>query len=257
MALYDRIGQGYDATRRADPEIAQRLIRLLEPQPGGRYLDVACGTGNYTAALAAAGLPMVGLDQSARMIAEARGKRDDVVWLLGDVQRLPFRDGSFAGAVCTLAIHHFPSMLEAFREVFRVLARCRLVIFTFDPEQLRGYWLNEYFPQAMERSIEKGPRLDLVLAGLDTAGFRSIRTEPYDVSPDLQDLFLYSGKHRPDLYLDPRVRAGISTFAVLADPAEVNAGCQHLKRDIDSGRIAEVIASYANDGGDYLFVVAE
>jgi len=257
VALYDRIGHGYDATRRADPEIVQRLIRLLDPQPGGLYLDVACGTGNYTAALASAGLRMVGLDNSARMIAEARGKRADVAWLLGDVQQLPFGDDCFAGAVCTLATHHFPSLEGAFGELHRVLGGGRFAIFTFDPLQMRGYWLNEYFPQAMQRSIEKGPRLDLVMAAFGASGFHSLRTETYEVSPDLLDLFLYSGKYRPELYLNPHVRAGISTFAVLADPVEVDAGCQRLKRDIDSGRITEVAASYRNDGGDYLFIVAE
>jgi len=42
MALYDRIGQGYDATRRADPAIVARLIHHLQPIPEGNYLDLAC-----------------------------------------------------------------------------------------------------------------------------------------------------------------------------------------------------------------------
>ena len=51
-AKYDRIGDGYDLTRRADPRIADRLTSLLDAAPGASVLDVACGTGNYTFALA-------------------------------------------------------------------------------------------------------------------------------------------------------------------------------------------------------------
>jgi hypothetical protein len=76
------------------------------------------------------------------------------------------------------------------------------------------------------------------------------------VRHDLQDFFLYSGKHRPEIYLDPRVRTGISTFAALADAAEVEDGCQRLSQDIESGRLAEVMAGYQHAQGDYLFVIS-
>ncbi len=257
MALYDQIGGNYDATRRADPEIARRLIEYLSPEPAGLYLDVACGTGNYTAALASAGLRLCGVDQSARMIAGARPKRARVRWLVADVARLPFSDGLFSGAICTLAIHHFRELGSPFGEVSRVMGRGRFVLFTAAPEQMRGYWLNEYFPAALEKSIEQMPSPERVEEALAAAGFESVRSAPYGVANDLRDLFLYSGKQRPEMYLDPRVRAGISTFAVLADPSEVRAGCEQLARDIRSGRIADVIKAYAHDRGDYLFVIAE
>ena len=53
--LYDRIGGGYDVTRRADPIIAGRLAHHLALGSSGNYLDIACGTGNYTSTLAAVG----------------------------------------------------------------------------------------------------------------------------------------------------------------------------------------------------------
>ena len=64
------------------------------------------------------------------------------------------------------------------------------------------------------------PSLEVVVNHLHV-DFGSIHTEPYELSDALQDLFLYSGKHRPALYLDPRIRAGISTFAALAEPDKV------------------------------------
>jgi len=262
MTLYDRIGQGYDTTRRADPAIARRLADHLQLQPSlqpdRRYLDVACGTGNYTTALAATGARLYGVDRSRRMLATARTKDPTVAWLLGDVAAMPFRDNSFSGALCTLAIHHFRSLQPVFREVARVLRHeGRFVIFTTTPEQTRGYWLAEYFPDAMARSVDQLPSLESIRHDLASAGLRVAATDPYDVQPDLQDFFLYSGKHRPEIYLEPRVRAGISTFASLADPTEVHAGCTKLADDIQSGRIADVIAAHRHDHGDYLFIIAE
>ena len=258
MTLYDRIGHGYDTTRRADPSIARRLVDHLQLRPDRPYLDVACGTGNYTAALAATGARLYGVDRSRRMLAAARAKDPTVAWLLGDVAAMPFRDSSFSGAICTLAIHHFRSPRPVLREVARVLRHeGRFVIFTTTPEQTRGYWLDEYFPDAIDRSVDQLPSLEAIRHDLASPGFHTIATDPYDVQPDLQDFFLYSGKHRPEIYLDPRVRAGISTFASLADPAEVQAGCAKLADDIQSGRIADVIAAHRHDRGDYLFIIAE
>jgi ubiquinone/menaquinone biosynthesis C-methylase UbiE len=74
ITLYDRIGVGYDGTRRADPGIAARLAALLDLRGGPACLDAACGTGNYTQALALLGGRWTGVDVAPRMIAEARSK---------------------------------------------------------------------------------------------------------------------------------------------------------------------------------------
>ena len=256
-ALYDRLGVNYDATRRADPYIVNRLAHYLIKQRPGYYLDIACGTGNYTAALARTGINLHGIDQSPLMIEVARAKEKSVEWFVGDAQFLPFKQRSLTGALCTLAIHHFRDIAATFREVFRVLAGGRFVIFTSTPEQMSGYWLNEYFPKALERSAEQMPTHEYLAESLFAAGFTSIQTEIYEVDEHLQDLFLYSGKHRPELYLSPSVRAGISTFANLIDRNELESGCRKLALDLQHGRVEEVINSYRHDRGDYMFVAAE
>lgn len=255
--IYDRIGEGYDTTRRADRFIVGRLASLLEIMPQGRYVDIACGTGNYTTALAARGGRWSGVDQSRTMIEGGALKSKDITWTHASVEALPFPDNTFDGAVCTLAIHHFASLEPAFGEVRRVLdARGRFVLFTATAEQMRGYWLNEYFPEAMRRSIEQMPPLAAITGALSSAGLVGTEMDPYAVRADLEDWFLYSGKDRPELYLDPRVRHGASTFAALADAKEVDEGCARLSADIASGRVRNVMARYRNDGGDYLFIAA-
>ena len=109
----------------------------------------------------------------------------------------------------------------------------------------------------MARSIVQMPGLQAIVQALRQSGFASVHSEPYEVQAGLQDLFLYGGKHRPESYLDHRVRAGISTFAALADPCEVGVGCRELSQDIESGRTAEVVARYRHALGDYLFVMGE
>ncbi len=256
-AKYDEIGVHYDRTRRADPRIATRLDALLQPEPGGRYLDVGCGTGNYTVSLAARGLTIVGVDQSTTMLRAALTKDPRVAWRRGDAASLPFRNGAFQGAICTLAIHHFPDLGAAFAEVSRVLAQGRFVIFTATPEQMGRYWLKAYFPRMLERSIDQMPSLSAIEAALAKAGFRLVGVEPWDVPPDLADHFFYAGKHRPELYLDADVRRGISSFAKLTNAEEVEGGLARLRYDIRTGRIAAVMHAHAHPGGDYSFVVAE
>jgi ubiquinone/menaquinone biosynthesis C-methylase UbiE len=156
MVLYDRIGIGYDTTRRADPGIVRQLVALLDVPPDGVCLDVACGTGNYTTALAATGLQMHGVEISRTMLDSARAKSNTVRWVNADATAIPFPDGAFQGALVTLALHHFRQPDAVFREIARVLdERAHFVLFTGAPEQMRGYWLNRYFPDAMDKSIRQ------------------------------------------------------------------------------------------------------
>jgi ubiquinone/menaquinone biosynthesis C-methylase UbiE len=257
MTLYDKIGTGYDTRRKADRYITGRLLHHLQPIPDEIHLDLACGTGNYTVALNEVGVRMAGVDQSEVMIAAARRKTDRIAWCVGKAESLPYDNDTFSGVVCVLAVHHFFDIDQAFHEVGRVIGKGRFVIFTATHRQMQQYWLSAYFPIALQKSIDQMPDYGRLERALSGAGFIVTVTEPYEVQPDLQDFFLYSGKHRPSLYLDPQVRASISTFSLLADFAEVEAGCERLARDLASGRINDVIDSHRRSDGDYLFITAE
>lgn len=256
VALYDNIGIGYDTTRRADPFILSRLLHHLAPVKGRLYLDVGCGTGNYTAAIGAAGVRIAGVDLSRTMLARAREKSPALALHNARAEALPFKTESFAGATCTFVHHHMDDPVAAFREVHRVLRpRSRLVLFNSTVEQMRHYWLREYFPNSLAQAaapIERYEARDALAA----ADFVIRTVEPYVVSEDLRDWFLLCGKNRPELYLDPNVRAGISMFAAARDQSEIEGGVEKLRKDIVSGRIAEVQRKYAWDGGDYTFTVA-
>ncbi len=53
-------------------EYGSSLLDLLDPQPGERILDLGCGTGHLTQAIAERGVEVVGIDHSASMIEQAR-----------------------------------------------------------------------------------------------------------------------------------------------------------------------------------------
>mgnify|MGYP001443612879 CR=1 FL=1 len=256
--LYDRIGAGYDTTRKADPEICRRLYNLLQVPDNRKVVDLACGSGNYTIALARMGLNISGVDISETMLKAAKKKSRDIKWHRADIESLPFPSHEYGGALCTLAIHHFRSLHLSFREIYRVLAcGSRFVIFTAAPEQMKGYWLNEYFPEMMAKSIERMPDRKAVTEALTDNGFTILGYETFVIQRDLQDFFLYSGKYRPEIYLLPEVRAGISSFASMASPEEVEHGIKRLESDIRDGTFRTKALKYGSDLGDYMFVIAE
>jgi ubiquinone/menaquinone biosynthesis C-methylase UbiE len=240
--IYNKIGQGYDTTRRADPEILQNLFELLNIKDDGSYLDVACGTGNYTLELAKRGGSWFAFDQSELMIAEARSKNSAINWSIMDVEKTSYEANKFDSAVCSLAIHHFNDLNLAFKEISRLLiCSGRLVIFTSTSEQMQGYWLNYYFPIMMQASIKKMPPLEKIKSALNSADFRISEIRSFNVTNSLTDLFLYSGKNRPEIYLSESIRAGISSFHNLCTIDELKSGLSKLERDLKTGKIHQVI----------------
>lgn len=254
---YDHIGIEYDVTRKADLEIVRRIHNHLQLIEGSSVVDIGCGSGNYTIALQQMGLEMTGADISSTMLDRARLKNHNNSWFKADANELPFEDSAFKGAISTLVIHHYEELERPFREAYRVISEGRFVIFTSSPEQMRNYWLVEYFPKAMEASLKQMPPMEKVVETLRKVGFSIVGSETFMVQPDLEDFFLYSGKYDPSMYLDAKVRKGISTFAALEFEDEVVEGCQRLKLDIESGKVTDLISKYNSVQGDYLFIVAE
>ena len=254
-AIYDEIGIDYDTSRKADPTILSTLIRLLGIENRKRYLDIACGTGNYTTEFANYGGEWFAFDQSEKMLSEAHGKTSLVNWQQYDVNTLGYENGFFDGAICSLAIHHFPNLQKAFMEIARVLKpKSKLVIFTATPDQMNSYWLNHYFPVMMSNSCEEMPNLETICSALNRAKIPIESTEAFFITPELQDFFLYSGKQRPEMYLSESVRNGISSFHKYCSQPELSNGLDNLRNDIETGAIKKIMEKHENMKGDYLFI---
>ena len=161
------------------------MAQKLGLTSSGAYLDLACGTGNYTVALSALGGAWSAVDESEVMLDQARSKSTAIAWAHASAESLPFRSGTFDGAICTLAIHHFLDLDSPFREVRRSLRSGSFVIFTGLAEQMRQYWLCHYFPEMMARSIQAMPSESMIRTALLQAGFKSVTVAPFFVINDL------------------------------------------------------------------------
>jgi len=255
---YDTIGKSYNSTRKADPYLLNRMYAHLYDAAYKQYLDIGCGTGNYTIALSNMGLPLIGVDPSSQMLNKAKQRNNDIDWRKGHAENIPMEVDSVDAGLATLTLHHWSDLELGFSELNRVLRKHgKLVIFTSTPEQMKSYWLNHYFPEMMADSINQMPSYTAISSALSTNDFDIINEEKYFIRHDLQDKFLNVGKENPAIYLDAKVRQGISSFSSLANKTEIEKGLIHLKSDINSGKIAQVVSSYQNEKGDYLFIIAK
>jgi SAM-dependent methyltransferase len=254
--IYNTIGVGYNTTRRADPYIVSRMLANLNPFKEGNYLDIGCGTANYTKVYIQQGFHFIGAEPSDRMISEARNKYPDIEFIQTKAEQLPFEDARFDGATGTFTLHHWDSMELGLTQLCRVLKPGASAVFlSFTPEQIFGYWLCHYFPETMKNSAAVVPTIEDMTCIFHNAGFTTVTTEKYFVHEELQDHFLYSNKNRPEQYLRPEIRNGASSFTVYANQEEVAVGLVQLEQDIASGEVWKIIKQYENELGDYLFYV--
>jgi ubiquinone/menaquinone biosynthesis C-methylase UbiE len=121
-----------------------------------------------------------GVDRSEEMLAHARERVGRTVGLKrGTAEDLPFTDGWFERAVMRLVVHHV-DRARAFPELARVLAPGgRLVIATFGPEHMEGFWLNPFFPTVERIDRERFADPAVIERELVAASFASARTQPF------------------------------------------------------------------------------
>jgi SAM-dependent methyltransferase len=237
---YDRIGLNYAALRKPDPRIAAPIESALGDSR--TVLNVGAGAGSYEPA----GREVTALEPSVEMIRQRSAEAAAVV--RGRAEELPFADRSFDGAMAVLTVHHWSDQAKGLGEMRRV-ARGPVAILTYDPG-FRGFWLADYFPglvalddAQMPAMAEYGRRLG------------PVAVVPVPIPNDCSDGFLSAYWRRPAAYLDPRVRAAMSSFWALGDVSEELG---RLRDDLDSGaweeRYGDLLALDALDCGYRLVV---
>jgi SAM-dependent methyltransferase len=102
----------------------------------GPILDIGCGVGKLGKALKMLGRPtdnLLGFDFQSKLLEEIH---EGYAGLLeADVHKLPFKDGYFAAAITTNALHHFPDAIVAMREIARILKPGAALV-TYDPRYI-------------------------------------------------------------------------------------------------------------------------
>src|SRR5437667_8425741 len=84
MSTKDWNASLYDQKHAFVFEYGKSLLSLLDPQPGESILDLGCGTGHLTKAIAESGAHVVGLDSSPSMIEVARAAYPELEFILAD-----------------------------------------------------------------------------------------------------------------------------------------------------------------------------
>lgn len=111
----------------------KRVIRLSRIQAGERALDLCCGTGDLTLALAKNGADVTGLDFSEPMLEVAREKSNrfnrkdgagshpcEIQFIHGDAQRIPFPDNSFDVLTIGYGLRNLADLNTGLRDMLRV-----------------------------------------------------------------------------------------------------------------------------------------
>ena len=201
--LYGRIARRYDVVNWVQSLGMVGFVRRATARrvAHGVVLDAGAGSGDLAAACLAAGASaVVCLDRSPEMYAVAREKlaaheeAGRVRFVLGDVKRLPFRDGAFDNAGSAFLFRNIPGAAEAFAEVRRVMktgGRFAIVDVMAPPRGLYGalykLYLNVMVPlwgwlfardraayRYLAASIQKCFSADELAARLADAGFAGV-----------------------------------------------------------------------------------
>jgi demethylmenaquinone methyltransferase / 2-methoxy-6-polyprenyl-1,4-benzoquinol methylase len=131
--LFAPLGPTYDRYARLlslgqDPRWRSFLVSRVDVGPGDRVLDVATGTGAVAIELVRAhGCSVVGLDQSAEMLAASRarisraGRSGRIELVEGHADGLPFEDGEFDALTFTYLLRYVDDPAVTLRELARVV----------------------------------------------------------------------------------------------------------------------------------------
>jgi len=201
-ALYDRLN--HIMSLGVDKSWRRRALRqIIDKEKAQKILDIACGTGDFSIAIAKhahPGTAVSGIDLSEGMLAVMKEKLikeglvDKVSVSRGNCEDLPMPDGSFDRATIAFGIRNFEHREAALREILRVLEPGgRLVILELStPRNPVLKWLYKlYFCHIMPfiggkisgdraayrylpASVLKFPMPDEWIATMERCGFRSV-----------------------------------------------------------------------------------
>lgn len=202
--LLELRGQGEDQTA-----IRAAYLDLLQIAPGERVLDVGCGTGVVTRAVATRVGPtghVLGVDPSptmlavAREIAEREGVAEQIEFRVGDARALPVDDAAFDVVLAITALSHTTDAEQAIPELLRaVRPGGRVGVFDIDPES----WIISHPDRALTRRISAAAT-DIITDGwlarrlpglLEAAGLVDVRVRAF--TPVERDPTGYYGSLAP------------------------------------------------------------
>jgi Methyltransferase domain len=216
---YDVIGVTYSAKRRPDPRLSKVIHEALGPAK--MILNVGAGAGSYEPP----DRSVVALEPSSVMLVQHQGG----LRVQGLAEQLPFGDNTFDAAMAILTVHHWSDVSSGLKELRRVSKR--QVVFTWDPNHERKLWVTvDYVPAIDALETGRFSSVDFIIDALDAH-----TVQRFEIPHDFTDGFQAAFWRRPQMYLDPEIRAASSTFAILP-PEVVEPGIERLRGDLQTGK---------------------
>ena len=238
---YDEIGVDYARLRQPDPRIAAMIAAALGP--ARHVLNVGAGAGSYEPE----GCRVTAIEPSQEMIRQRPASAATIIE--GVAENLPFAANSFDAAMAVLTLHHWTDQAKGLAEMRRV-TRGPIVLLTCDAA-VRGFWLTDYIPELATLDDGQFPPMAAYAQWLG-----AVEILPVPIPHDCRDGFLCAYWRRPAAYLDPRIRAAMSSFWKIGD---VTAAIDRLAGDLKSGawmaRYGQLLDQDAADFG-YRLVIA-
>jgi SAM-dependent methyltransferase len=178
---YDQtdIPAGYDLGRDHGPAMLELWMNAIASHLDGfapaRILDLGCGTGRFSDALALHfNADVLGMDPSLKMLERARQKksRGRVHYQLGRAEAIPLESKSIDAIFMSMSFHHFEDQQLAAHECRRVLREPgRVFIRTGTREQIPAYPYYPFFPASHPIMEEVLPNHTTLRAVFEAAGF--------------------------------------------------------------------------------------
>ena len=193
-AVYDA-GRGYSRQT-----LALWLAVIERAAAGGRrieaILDLGCGTGRYSGALAAHfGAAVTAVDPSEKMLAEARRKEAaGVTFLQGAGERLPLVDASVDMVFMSMVFHHFADPGQVARECRRVLKPGGVVVMRCGAsDRIDAFPYVPFFPRTASLIEGSLSSLDEMTATFCDAGL-ALTAQEVVMSPVAESWLEYADK---------------------------------------------------------------
>jgi len=183
----------------SDEATNRLLIETAGLGPEDDVLDVACGPGLITTAMAGVARHVTGIDITPAMIDQARLRQErlglpNMSWRTGDVSvPLPFSDSSFSAVVTRYSFHHLLAPRKTLEEMVRVCrpggAVCVADVFTASPEQGAAY---DELETLRDPSHVRGLSLAELTGLFESAGLKTLRAAFYKVEMELETILAAS-----------------------------------------------------------------